>query len=324
MRHLLTLVVAVVGVAGLVAAQATAPDELTLDLPGVVPESVEYDAGGERFLLSTMAGGTVYSIELDGTIDVFTELDDEAGYVSSVGMHIDQEQQRLYVTQTDYFSFLMGEGETSGGLGAYDLETGELLWLADLAALLPDERHFINDVITDADGNAYVTDSLTPTIFRVDPDGNAEVFLNSEALGGEVDFGFGPVTFTLNGLAYDPAGYLIVSNVGQGRLVRVPLDAPEDFGPVLLEQPVFADGVDFDNNDRLIVVNSATQDVLALTTDDEWETATIAGVSEGHDATTSTALDDNVYVLYAYLSEDPPPDEYQIVRIEFTQSDSLR
>lgn len=318
MQRLFVLVVVMLGMASVVASQDIAPDEITLDLPGVVPESLEYDRDGERFLLGTMAGGTVYSIELDGTIEVFTELDTEAGYVSSVGMHIDPEQQRLYVTQTDYFAFLTGEGETSGGLGAYDLQTGELLWLADLAALLPDERHFINDVITDGDGNAYVTDSLTPTIFRVDPDGNAEVFLNSEDLGGEVDFGFGPVTFTLNGLAYDPAGYLIVSNVGQGRLVRVPLDAPEDFAPIMLAQPVFADGVDFDNDGRLIVVNSATQNVLALNSDDEWQSATITGISEGHDATTSAALADDVYVIYAYLAEDPPPDEYKIVRIEFT------
>ena len=206
MRRILILVAVIVLLAATVTAQDTAPDELTLDLPGVVPESLEYDVEGESFLLSTMAGGTVYRIGLDGTIEVFTELDNEAGYVSSVGMHIDQEQGRLYITQTNYFAFLTGEGETSGGLGAYDLETGELLWLADLAGLLPEERHFINDVITDADGNAYVTDSLTPTVFRVDPDGNAEVFLNSEELDGEVDFGFGPVTFTLNGLAYAPAG----------------------------------------------------------------------------------------------------------------------
>ncbi len=319
MQRLLGLFVVIVLSVGSLAAQGTPPDEIVLELPGAVPESLEYDADGERFLLSTMAGGTVYSITLDGTIDVFTELDTEAGYVSSVGMHVDAERGRLLVTQTDYFAFLSGEGATSGALGAYDLETGEQLWLANLAALLPDERHFINDVITDEDGNAYVTDSLTPTIFRVDIDGNADVFLNDEDLSGQVDFGFGPVTFTLNGLAYDPAGYLVVSNVGQGRLVRVPLGAPEDFMPVMVPQPIFGDGVDFDNDGNLIVINSATQNVLTLTTDNEWQSADITGVSEGHDATTSAAVGSDVYVIYAYLSEDPPPDEYQIVRIAFDE-----
>ena len=47
-------------------------------------------------------------------------------------------------------------------MGAYDLETGDRIFMTDLAAVAPADRHFANDVTVGPDGTAYVTD-FTPT-----------------------------------------------------------------------------------------------------------------------------------------------------------------
>ena len=41
---------------------------------------------------------------------------------------------------------------------------------------------FINDIALDPQGNAYVTNSLSPFIHKITPDGEASVFINEPSL----------------------------------------------------------------------------------------------------------------------------------------------
>lgn len=299
------------------------PDVVNVQLPGIIPEGLEYDALNDRFLLSSMANGTVYSVADDGEAIAFITLDADMDYTSSVGMYLDTGRNRLLVTHTNYFAFVSGEGDTSAGLGAYDLDSGELLWISDLQALLPDDRHFINDVTIDQDGNAYVTDSLTPTIFKVDTEGNASIFLTDEELDGTVDYGFGPLTFTLNGIAYvQDSDNLIVSNIGRQRLLSVPVSDPENFVPIPFDTPLFIDGLDMDGEGNLIAVDAASGNVLRLTSGDGWESAMIDAISPDHmEATTSAPRGDTVYVVNAYLGASEPPQSYEIVALDWQSLD---
>ena len=82
-----------------------------------------------------------------------------------------------------------------------------------------------NDIVFDAAGNAYVTDSLQATIWRVQPNSGApEVWFQDERLGG----GFG-----VNGIRLDPtrtALYFTVTadSLAQGVVYALPLAAPSD------------------------------------------------------------------------------------------------
>lgn len=119
-----------------VLAQETTLEEIVIEVQGILPEGVEYDAEGERFLFGSLTEGTIRQITEGGEAEPFIEDED---LVSSVGIHIDTANNRLLVANSDV-SILMGGGDGNGMamLGAYDLETGERLFMADLGALLPD------------------------------------------------------------------------------------------------------------------------------------------------------------------------------------------
>ncbi len=88
-------------------------------------------------------------------------------------------------------------------LSIYDMATGKPLHFVDLSGIRPGEKRFPNDVAVDANGNAYVIDSLAAAIYKVTPTGQAGVLLASEQFRGPV--------FNLNGIVVHPDGYLIVA-----------------------------------------------------------------------------------------------------------------
>jgi sugar lactone lactonase YvrE len=96
-----------------------------------------------------------------------------------------------------------------------------------------------NAIAVDRRGRLYVSDSFAGTVTRVAPDGSGRVTWASDpklATAGQPPFG-------ANGLAFDAAGrFLYVANTGDSAILRIPVDAAGDAGPV----EVFARGADLD------------------------------------------------------------------------------
>ena len=110
------------------------------------------------------------------------------------------------------------------GFGSFDRLTGDPLFYVDLAAAASDGRDFANDVAVDPDGNAYVTNSFTPVIYKVDLNGNVSVFLRDDR------FAASPIG--LNGIDYNPDGFLLAAVMGQSKLYKIPLDDPASMSEV--------------------------------------------------------------------------------------------
>ena len=294
------------------------PTTIEFTNPGMLPEGIEFDPTREQFIVGSMTQGGVYAVSAEGEL---SRIIIDADLVSTIGIEVDASTNRLLVTNTNFFAFFAGQGEPVAGLGAYDLETGERLFMADLLSLRPNDQHFINDVAVDPDGNAYVTDTALPLIYKVDAEGAAEVFLeDADAFLTEVDFGDGPFIFTFNGIAYHPDDYLIAAHLGGQRLVKIPLDDPESYEIVDTGMPIFGDGIVFDDNNDLIVVDG-TGATLRLRSDDDWASATTVATASIPDATTAALVDGNTYVVIAYLNAQPPAEVFQIVEVFFTDSD---
>src|SRR5690606_37775770 len=140
------------------------------------------------------------------------QLSDSDNLRVSVELEVDAERNRVLAVGS-------GANQNGAALGAYDLETGEELFYVDFAPLAADsERHFGYDVAVDDDGNAYVTGSAAGVIYRVDVDGEPEVFLFDSSFLGQ---------YVLNGIAFNPNGYLIA--VRSPDLMKIPLDYPQAF-----------------------------------------------------------------------------------------------
>jgi len=300
--------------AGLTPAAGALPDVVRIEDPGLHPEGVEYDAGGERFLVSSVTRGTVTAVGDDGRHEVFIT---DPDITSSIGIHIDRSRGRLLVANSNVAVFQDQPGHAR--LGAYDLETGERVFMAELGALTGGESQFANDVTSDPDGNAYVTNTLTPVIYRVSPDGEATIWAQDEILGGD---GFG-----LNGIDLHPDGYLLVAQAGRRQILRIPLDDPSDIHVVGIAEAFDADGLTLTAGGDLIAVattgegDAAATEVLRLQSSDGWETARVAGrAPAAQNATTAAVRGDAVYVVdarFADMGGETPAPHFDITRVAF-------
>src|SRR5687768_14885975 len=139
------------------------PDEIAFvsPAPGLLPEGIEWDAVTGSFLVGSLSQGTIHRITPndDGTATIEPFIEDEE-LMSTVGLEVDEENNRLIVSNSAATAFSGGPGAAM--LAAYDLETGERAYMVDLAALYDSPTNFANDVTVDEEGNAYVTNSFAP------------------------------------------------------------------------------------------------------------------------------------------------------------------
>ena len=278
------------------------PDVIVAERGGFIPEGVEYDMDNGRLLTGSLSEGTVFQIHEDGRV---TPLVSDPELVSSVGIEADELRGRLLVANADRAVF-QGEGRGQAMLGVYDLASGERIAMVDLAATVDDAgdeaAFFANDVAVADDGAAYVTDTRMNLVYRVDTDYEASVFHRFD------DDGAGP-----NGIVEHPGGYLLVAR--GDALWKVPLADPAAAAPVTLPEEIPGqDGMVWSAG-RLAVVSNSANRVVALTSDDEWTTAALAGVAVYEtQATTAAVVGDDVYVVHPHFADDDPP---SVSRVEF-------
>lgn len=276
------------------------------EAPGLMPEGIEYDAERGVFLIGSLTQGNISTVTMDGEIETFIEDED---LQSSIGIHIDAETNRLLVANSN------SSERSIAQLAAYDLETGERIFLADLNPIYESESYFANDVTSDADGNAYVTNSFAPVVYQVTPEGEASVFIEDERFSVQ---GFG-----LNGIDYHPDGYLLVAVAGSGSVFKVPVDAPEDITQVELPTTVGIDGMVITPSMQVVAIGRLAdpqtgdniQAVTVLTSENDWESAEVSEViaTDGN-ATTVVMVDGVAYYVKAYFS-NPSMEVYDIVGV---------
>lgn len=269
------------------------PARIVAERGGFIPEGVEYDQANGRLLTGSIAEGTIFEIHADGSMTAVVS-DPELG--ATIGIEADEPRDRLLVANSGGFGEAPGRAE----LGVFSLTTGERIAMVDLAATLGELPEgasvFANDVTVAEDGTVYATDTRMNVVYVVDGDYNASVMHRFEGIEG----------LALNGLVHHPDGYLLVADLGNGGIYKVPVDDPAAASEVALPEPMAgADGLVWDSAGNLVVVSNSSGMVTALQSDDGWASASIAAVApyEGQ-ATTGAAVGDDIYIVHPFF-QDP-------------------
>jgi sugar lactone lactonase YvrE len=287
-------------------AVAADPDVVEFTSPAQYPEGVEWDAAHKRFLVTSLHKGEVGAVKDDGSYSTFAT---DPRMICSVGIELDPARDRALVCNSDGGAGAKSSKETTGKIAAlavFQLSTGKLIKYVDLAKDM-EGGHFCNDIAIGKDGTAYITDSFSPVVYKVDTDYNASVLVKDEAFTGPA--------FNLNGIVVKD-NYLLVDKMNSGQLFKIPLDNPQSFSEVALPQKLEgSDGmlwapdgslIVIANNNAHVGITAATDPlnaVFRLTSDDDWKTAAIKGKASTGDvfATTGTLRDGQIYVSHAML-----------------------
>lgn len=253
------------------------------------PEGVVYDKFNDRFYVSSTTRGDIGIVTRDG---IYTPFITDPALVATAGLAIDEARKLLYVTNA-----------TDGSVGIYDTRTGQRVNFIDLKTLLPGTPVFINDIIIDPQGNAYVTNSFAPVIYKIDRSGTATIFYQEPALTTA------PGGFGFNGIEYANTGFLLVAYTIGNQIIKIPIKDPSSYSIVMLDRPINRpDGLllSKDNKQLVVVSNaggSAQGSVTYFISDDKWTSATATGTFTTGAVFPTTATTDGkqIFVLYAYL-----------------------
>ena len=182
-------------------------------LPGdrVFPEGIAYEQGTGLVFVSSTTDGTVFrGDDSDETLQPFLPPGGD-GRTTAIGLEVDGEGHL----------FVAGGG--TGLVFVYNAYTGELI------ARLPagSAPTFINDIAVDKDGIAYITDSMSPVIYRAVPNGAGGYTLERwlELAGTPIVYVAG---FNLNGIEVSSnSRYLFTIQSNTGKIFRIEIATKE-------------------------------------------------------------------------------------------------
>jgi Cu-Zn family superoxide dismutase len=183
-------------------------------LPGeaVFPEGVAANQVTGFFYVSSTTDGTIFRGHvLKEMTQVFLP-GGQDGRTTAVGLALDRHHHRLFIV-----------GGATGQVFIYNALTGALVASFDNQS----EVTFLNDVDVAQSGEAYVTDSLDPVLYRVSatPAGGWTLDPWLDLTGTPIEYQEG---FNLNGIVVTPNDkYLIVVQSNTGKLFRITIATQE-------------------------------------------------------------------------------------------------
>lgn len=300
--------------ASLAHAERVTAQGITFTAEQAYPEGIAWHPTQKLFFVSSVHTGTVGKVSPQG---VYTPFIQDAQLVASVGLALDVKRNLLWVAIGDLGASTRSSPATAyklAAVAAYDATTGERRAYHDLGHLI-EGGHLANDLAVDAAGHVYITDSFSPVIYRVDAQGQASVFAQSDRFKGE--------GFNLNGIVVHPDGYLLVNKYNSGEIFRISTRDGADIQRVNLPEAVKgADGMVLRGKNRLTVVQNAGHDqVVELVSTDGWRSATLqpARKSVHSFPTTAAQVGKDLYVLNSRLDtlltkDAPKVSEYLLQR----------
>ncbi len=182
----------------------------TYALPGnqVFPEGVAWDPTSNDFFTGSTGDGTIYRGDIDsGQVTIFSAAGAD-GRTAAIGMKVDVTKRRLWVC-----------GGATGSVWVYDVNSGALIRKFDTPQVA---LTFLNDVALAPNGDAYVTDSRRPVLFKISGSG-----AQPGELEDFIEFQNTPIVYTagqnaLNGIVVTADGAnLIVVHSGAQKLYRI-------------------------------------------------------------------------------------------------------
>lgn len=287
------------------------PTSYTLPGTDVFPEGIAFQQSTGSFFVSSTSDGAIFRGHiLDESAEVFLP-GGEDGRTTAIGLAVDDRRDRLFVA-----------GGGTGQVFVYGLPDGDLLAALDNGLA---SGTFVNDVTVTRSGDAFLTDSFAPVLYRVTTDAGGNFVLEEwlNFTGTAIQYQPG---FNLNGIvATANDKYLIVVQSNTGKLFRIDRETKQVTEIALSGQPTAltsGDGLVLRGHTLYVVRNSLEQiaevrlggdftsgTVVSTTTDPSFDFPTTATQARGRLLVVNSQFDER------NNPADPPENPFTVSSI---------
>jgi hypothetical protein len=142
------------------------------DLPAQAADYqvIAWDNSRGRYLVGTQAEGALIAVSEQGETELLLEANEENGLWSIMGLAVDEERNRLWIssTATPQFSGFTVADKNHGALFELDLETLQVVGRFNLP--VDALAHELGSLAVTSDGHVYVIDRAKPIVYLKSPD----------------------------------------------------------------------------------------------------------------------------------------------------------
>ncbi|XP_028805875.1 uncharacterized protein LOC114760750 [Neltuma alba] len=241
------------------------PHKIHFRFPNLYPEGLAWDPLTQQFFVGSLRQRIIATVSNAGDAKTFVFDSSLPENVTFLGLTVDPVNRRLLAAV-----HAMEPLPPFDALAAYDLTSGQRIFLS----VLPDDdgsvRPIANDVTVDDEGNAYVTNSGGNYIWKVNSKGETSIFSGSpEFTAHPVDSDTPHSYCGLNGIAYVSKGYLLVVQSNTGKMFKV--DANDGTARLvqMKQDLMVADDIVL-RSDGVVLVVSPVNKLWYLRSEDGW------------------------------------------------------
>ena len=263
---------------GLVWGTASPARDIALPGPRAYPESVASGPDGTLYV-SNIAEGGVVRVRPGKPARVWIK-PGTFGLRSSLGVLVDARRGLLWVCSNDFSARGMtNAGEPGSALKGFDLRSGRGV----VSLTLGPARATCNDIAVADDGAVYVTDTASPRILRLAPDGDVLAEWVTDPAFQQDGGG-------LDGIAIGGDGHVYVNTINGGRFFRIATDGakPGAITELTLSRPLARpDGMRHETGNQFILAESTGRLVRIVARDRD---AIVTTLRDGLDGPAAVAL----------------------------------
>lgn len=187
-----------------------------LDSKHALPRAIAWDESRERFLVGTAEKGELLAVDENGKVKKLLAADKDNGLWSIMGVAVDAENNRLWISSaaTPQFEGYSNEDVGKSGLFAFELDS-----LEPAGQYMPDPAkgpHAFGSLAVTPGGDVFVADRETAVLYRKSAD--AEIFapyLADKELNGFTDMAISPTGSRIY-LADAARGVLVIDPENEG------------------------------------------------------------------------------------------------------------
>lgn len=146
----------------------------TINEKDLIPEGITYDPVTSQFFVSSIGKEKVVAISGDGTVSDFITSGRDS-IMETLGMKVDPDARRLWIVSNK-----TRDKVNYSSVHIYNIDSKSLI---EKFTISDTSRHLFNDLALNSRGDAFITDSYSSKIYRVDSGlMNLEIFAGPDSL----------------------------------------------------------------------------------------------------------------------------------------------